>query len=60
MITIIFKKFHQYARMKPNNFKFYDIAANLTDNQFSGQYHGKKHHPDDRQEVIKRAKDYGC
>ena len=36
MITIIFKRIHQYSRMKANKFKFYDIAANLTDNQFSG------------------------
>ena len=46
--------------MKPNHFKFYDIAANLTDSQFSGEYYGKQHHPDDREEVINRARQYGC
>ena len=35
-----------------NNFKFYDIAANLTDEMFSGIYHGKYNHPDDRNQVI--------
>ena len=42
--------------MKPHHFKFYDIAANLTDSQFSGEYYGKQHHPDDREEVINRAR----
>lgn len=49
--------------MQANNgprFKFYDIAANLTDHQFRGDYYGKKHHEDDRQEVIQRARDIGC
>ena len=26
-----------------NHFNFYDIAANLTDHQFTGDYYGKKH-----------------
>lgn len=28
-------------------FHFFDIAANLTDNQFHGEYYGKKHHETD-------------
>ena len=35
-----------------NHFNFYDIAANLTDHQFTGDYYGKKHHEDDRHQVI--------
>ena len=34
------------------HFNFYDIAANLTDHQFTGDYYGKKHHEDDRHQVI--------
>lgn len=36
--------------MKPEShqYKFYDIAANLTDRQFGGHYNGKNHHEDDR------------
>ena len=56
MIKILFKNCHLFSIMKAHNFKFYDIAANLTDNQFSGEYYGKKHHPDDRHEVIQRAR----
>lgn len=55
MIKIILSTF-AISKMKPNLFSFYDIAANLTDSQFSGEYYGKKHHQDDRQEVINRAK----
>lgn len=44
----------QYA-----NYRFYDIAANLTDHQFGGHHHGKQLH-DDRHEVIERAKQVGC
>ncbi len=38
--------------------KFFDIAANLSgfliilDNQFKGEYYGKKHHEDDTKDVI--------
>lgn len=41
-------------------YKFYDIAANLTDHQFDGKYHGKKVHEADRHEVIERAFKHGC
>lgn len=46
--------------MQANTRKFYDIAANLTDDQFSGHYYDKNFHPDDRKEVIQRAHQYGC
>lgn len=45
---------------QPPKYRFYDIAANLTDEQFSGIYYGKENHPDDRVEVIQRALDVGC
>jgi hypothetical protein len=38
--------------MQPNIHKFYDIAANLTDDQFGGKYYDKQAHHDDRKEVI--------
>lgn len=41
-------------------YKFYDIAANLTDDQFGGRYNDKHAHHDDRKEVIHRAREYGC
>ena len=58
MIKILFTRISRFSKisMKPNHFKFYDIAANLTDSQFSGEYYGKQHHPDDREEVINRAR----
>lgn len=46
--------------MQPNTRTFYDIAANLTDDQFSGKYYDKQSHHDDRKEVIERARQYGC
>lgn len=46
--------------MQANIRKFYDIAANLTDDQFSGKYYDKQSHHDDRKEVIERAHQYGC
>ena len=27
--------------------RFFDIAANLSDHQFNGEYHGKKYHEGD-------------
>ena len=39
--------------------KFFDIAANLSDNQFYGIYYGKKVHEDDHDSVIARAKKHG-
>lgn len=44
---------------KGTDYRFYDIAANLTDGQFTGDY-GKHHHADDRSSVIERAKQVGC
>jgi len=46
--------------MQAHHYKFYDIAANLTDDQFSGKYYDKQNHHDDRKEVIERAWQYGC
>lgn len=40
--------------------QLFDIAANLTDDQFSGKYHHKQHHPTDIDDVIKRAENVGC
>jgi len=42
-----------------NNYKLFDIAANLCDEKFQGIYNGKKYHEDDTDEVIERAKQYG-
>lgn len=39
---------------------FIDIAANLTDDMFSGTYHGKQRHESDLADVIQRAKDASC
>lgn len=36
--------------------RYADIGINLSDLQFSGIYHGKKHHEDDREKVIERAR----
>ena len=40
--------------------KFFDIAANLSDDQFRGIYNGKPYHKGDFDEIIKRANSYGC
>lgn len=40
--------------------QFFDIAANLTDHQFEGVYHGKKYHDSDVLDVIERAASMGC
>jgi Tat protein secretion system quality control protein TatD with DNase activity len=42
-----------------NNYKLFDIAANLCDEKFQGIYNGKKYHEDDTDEVIQRAHEYG-
>jgi len=42
-----------------NDYKLFDIAANLCDEKFQGIYNGKKYHEDDTDEVIERAKQYG-
>lgn len=36
------------------------IGINLTDDQYSGLYHGTQRHPSDIYEVIERAKSIGC
>lgn len=38
--------------MQAHQYKFYDIAANLTDDQFAGKYYDKQSHHDDRKEAI--------
>lgn len=43
-----------------NRLKYVDIAINLTDPVFRGQYHGKQVHDDDMGDVIQRARDVGC
>lgn len=40
--------------------KFYDIAANLTDDQFGTAPDHKHHHACDRKQVIDRAHQHGC
>lgn len=55
MLKLISKKLYHLSMQGPVN-KYYDIAANLTDHQFSGSYYGKHQHGDDRHEVIKRAR----
>lgn len=55
----MFRIIHKRILMQ-STYKFYDIAANLTDDQFSGKYYDKTNHEDDRHEVILRAKQYGC
>ncbi|XP_051912754.1 deoxyribonuclease TATDN1-like [Hippocampus zosterae] len=46
--------------MIKSTFRFFDVAANLTDPTFEGIYHGKRKHPADRQQVIDRAQAVGC
>ena len=36
-------------------YNFFDIAANLSDGQFAGEYFGKKYHESDLEAVIERA-----
>lgn len=43
-----------------NNLRFFDIAANLCDDQFKGIYYDKKHHESDIDDVIERAHSVGC
>ena len=46
----------QLAKMINKGRRFFDIAANLTDEQFGTS----KHHEDDREHVVKRAREVGC
>jgi TatD DNase family protein len=39
--------------------KYFDIAANLADQMFTGVYHGKHAHPNDLDAVLKRADGLG-
>jgi TatD DNase family protein len=39
--------------------KFFDIAANLSDERFFGKYYGKDAHKEDFDLVISRAKSFG-
>lgn len=39
----------------PENIQFFDIAANLCDEEFEGIYHEKKYHESDINEVLARA-----
>lgn len=45
----------QLAKAIKKQFPLFDIAANLTDEQF-----GNKNHPCDRDSVVKRALEVGC
>ena len=40
-------------------FEFFDIAANMCDEEFQGIYHDKKYHESDVDEVLERAKKMG-
>ena len=40
--------------------RFFDIAANLTDSQFRGEYYDKRTHAEDVDRVIARAASVGC
>ncbi|CAK67449.1 unnamed protein product (macronuclear) [Paramecium tetraurelia] len=40
--------------------RLFDIAVNLTDDQFYGMYHHQKYHKPDYKDVLKRASDIGC
>lgn len=43
-----------------NRLRFADVGINLTDDVFSGKYHGKVAHGDDKKHIIQRAVDAGC
>lgn len=45
----------QLSKYMKSTFAFFDIAANLTDEQF-----GSKNHPCDRASVVERAHKVGC
>lgn len=38
--------------------QFFDIAVNLSDDQFRGIYNDKQKHPDDTAAVLRRAAEY--
>ena len=39
--------------------QIFDIAANMSDERFKGEYYGKQAHPNDFDQVISRANKYG-
>jgi len=43
------------SRMELSKIRMFDIAANLADASFKGEYYDKKWHDNDVDEVIKRA-----
>jgi TatD DNase family protein len=40
-------------------FRFFDVAANLSDESYMGEYNHKQRHPADVHTVLQRAKDWG-
>jgi TatD DNase family protein len=44
--------------MEKPKLQFYDIAANLSDDQFKGIYNGKSKHPEDYQKIFQRCQDF--
>ena len=54
------KMISNLAMQSLSKFRFFDIAANLADGQFSGTYNGKQYHESDIDDVIQRARDVGC
>mmetsp|Transcript_17727 Transcript_17727/g.32008 ORF Transcript_17727/g.32008 Transcript_17727/m.32008 type:complete len:305 (-) Transcript_17727:1170-2084(-) len=47
------------AKMSAPKFRFFDVAANLSDKSFFGKYNSKNHHGPDVDVVIQRAKNWG-
>lgn len=45
---------------KKSKFRFFDIAANLADDVFSGIYYEKQSHESDLDSIIERAQNEGC
>lgn len=71
MIRFVYKSIFTFSKhmdkpvaFPPAKYKFYDIAANLTDDQFGStenkEQHGHKHVEDDRDEAVERARRVGC
>ncbi|KRX00520.1 hypothetical protein PPERSA_06163 [Pseudocohnilembus persalinus] len=50
----------EVAKQIQKKLRFFDIAANLADLQFSGNYYDKQRHPNDIEQVIKRSQEIGC
>lgn len=59
-MKIATKNFFKLIKMqKSSKFKFFDIAANLSDDQFYGKYYKKQVHEADHDSVIERAIKHG-